>query len=259
MLTQTLFWPAVISGVAGLASSWLGNKQRDKDYERQKEDRLEFFDIRNKYNSPENQMNLLKEAGLNPNLAYGQGFASSGAGQLQSPDLDPGPYREPISTGIGTMMQHQDLTVKNAQEDNLRAQADKLAQESMLTKIRAIGEQIKNVQSEAELEEWLDKDQTEARKQKRIYDSYKSGWDASIAKDKYQIQNLEKQIFKAASGELKKYRIKLPEAEYNLLQQKTQALMNSSKVQGLIAEYYEMLKAAGVAAQFANILIRTLL
>lgn len=41
-------------------------------YDRQRADALTDWDKQNKYNSPSQQMQRYKEAGLNPNLIYGQ-------------------------------------------------------------------------------------------------------------------------------------------------------------------------------------------
>lgn len=60
-------------GFAGsLATSLVGNKYQqeadDRNYRRQ----IELWDKQNEYNKPVNQMARLEEAGLNPNLMYGQ-------------------------------------------------------------------------------------------------------------------------------------------------------------------------------------------
>lgn len=57
------------------ARKWEVN-QTDKQYERDIEQR----DYSNWYNSPENQMKRFEEAGLNPNLIYGQGTAGNQSG-----------------------------------------------------------------------------------------------------------------------------------------------------------------------------------
>lgn len=46
---------------------------------------LEFWNQQNEYNSPYNTMQRLKAAGLNPNLIYGNGQATTPAGAISSP------------------------------------------------------------------------------------------------------------------------------------------------------------------------------
>ena len=72
-----------VNFVADIGSSLLGyninshsqNKQNDYNlqlYQMQRADALADREHLEQYNSPKNQMRLLKEAGLNPMLAYGQ-------------------------------------------------------------------------------------------------------------------------------------------------------------------------------------------
>lgn len=51
-----------------LLNNYEAKKQTKKAYERD----LAFWNMQNEYNSPVNQMARLREAGLNPNLIYGQ-------------------------------------------------------------------------------------------------------------------------------------------------------------------------------------------
>lgn len=71
-----------ISG--GLISHALQKKEnaRQRDYEREMyqrnlDDNLAFWNMSNQYNSPDMQMQRLKAAGLNPNLAYGNGATAT--------------------------------------------------------------------------------------------------------------------------------------------------------------------------------------
>lgn len=86
---------SIVSGLSGLFGSAIGSKRALKAQRetnalnkelayKQNEWNLEQWQRENEYNSPENQIELLKKAGLNPNLYGGQGAT---AGQLVSADL----------------------------------------------------------------------------------------------------------------------------------------------------------------------------
>lgn len=52
---------------------------------------LEFWNAQNEYNTPINTMNRLKAAGLNPNLIYGSGSATTPAGSISAPRTSSAP------------------------------------------------------------------------------------------------------------------------------------------------------------------------
>lgn len=88
---------------------------------------LEMWNRMNEYNSPASQMQRYSNAGLNPNLIYGQGSsgnASSSPRYSQSPAVSPtlsygyNPAMQ-ISSALG---QFQDFQLRRAQIDNVEAQ-----------------------------------------------------------------------------------------------------------------------------------------
>lgn len=77
--------------VGGIANAVSANKQNRKNrafaremYQTERKDNLEFWNLQNQYNTPQAQMMRFKEAGLNPNLMYGQGSAGL-AGNIDTP------------------------------------------------------------------------------------------------------------------------------------------------------------------------------
>lgn len=87
---------------------------------------LEMWNKQNDYNSPVNQMARFKDAGLNPNLMYGQGSPGN-ATQLpkySAPTMQYNVQSGDISQGLGVISQFQDFGIKQAQIDNLNAQAE---------------------------------------------------------------------------------------------------------------------------------------
>jgi hypothetical protein len=93
--------------------------QRQQDfntqmYERQRADALADFDKQNLYNSPSQQMQRFKEAGLNPNLIYGQ---MSNSPVIRSTDAKSPDFVAPkLETGgiTNALMQYYDIKQKEA-------------------------------------------------------------------------------------------------------------------------------------------------
>lgn len=115
-----------------IGSTLFTNRQNqkfsEKMYNRQYKDTIEFWGLQNEYNSPANQMKRFQEAGLNPNLIYGQGNPGN-ASSLSVPDVVPVNRREPRLEGgrpdlMGNLLASADLRIKNAQAKNLETQTD---------------------------------------------------------------------------------------------------------------------------------------
>lgn len=128
----------VLSSVGQLGSGLIGSimqkrenaRQRDYEtqmYERSKQDNLDFWNMSNLYNSPEQQMQRLKAAGLNPNLVYGNG-ANATVDTLKAPAPNTSnstTVQNPLhGLDIGSnISQIYDLKVKDAQANLLNQQA----------------------------------------------------------------------------------------------------------------------------------------
>lgn len=141
-IKQMAINPEVIAAGAQLSGQFLNagsqiftNKSNrrfsERMADRQRTWALDDWYMQNEYNHPSNQMARLREAGLNPNLVYGNG-ADAQAGpvrgsdapkmQSQAPQFDPG-------SAIGA---YQDVQLKNAQVDNLRKQNTVIEQDALL-------------------------------------------------------------------------------------------------------------------------------
>lgn len=108
-------------------------------YERQRSDALADRDYADKYNSPEQQMQRLKDAGLNPNLVYGSGAtntpsatvksSSAPAGSAVAPKVATVPFGNAIMDGLNASLltaqidQTRQVT-KNLEVDNILKQLD---------------------------------------------------------------------------------------------------------------------------------------
>jgi hypothetical protein len=140
-------------GGAGIAAASTGSSNRRSQeftrymYQTQRRDALSDWNLQNEYNSPQAQMKRFQEAGLNPNLIYGQGN-SGNSGAVNAPDHKT-PQFQPVfdgrgieSAGLTYMNSMYDLDIKKAQLDNLKAQNQVILQDAILR-----GSQVMNTDS----------------------------------------------------------------------------------------------------------------
>lgn len=128
--------PSLIAGGAGLlgsvinAGSQLGTNSSQLSYARemydkQRADALADWNMQNQYNSPKEQMARFKEAGLNPNLIYGQMSNSpvvrTSSPQSYSPTAPQVDLVRPAGMAIDA---YYDTQLKAAQTDNVKAMAE---------------------------------------------------------------------------------------------------------------------------------------
>ena len=104
----------------------------------------ESWNLQNEYNDPKAQMARLREAGLNPNLVYGNG-ATTQAGAVApasgTPAQGQAPKREAFRMGeVNPMMSYFDIQQREAQTDNLRAQNTLIQTQAALESVKATTE-----------------------------------------------------------------------------------------------------------------------
>jgi len=111
-------------------------------YQQQKNDALTFWNMQNEYNAPEQQMERLRNAGLNPNMLYDKTGAVIPAQNINTPDVQSAQFRTPDfgSIGTGLVQGYFDTQIKQAQYDNLKAQKTVADQEAILKAAQAAGE-----------------------------------------------------------------------------------------------------------------------
>lgn len=160
--------PTAIAGIIGGASNLMGSvlgagtslyqshknrkaqeKQNKKDweqtvelYEKQRADALADWAAQNAYNHPLEQMNRLRQAGLNPHLVYGKGadatadaIRSVGMSQVKrtapQSSFDPSTLNQ-VGSSIGQgITQMYDLRAKQAQTDNVTQSTALMQQEAL--------------------------------------------------------------------------------------------------------------------------------
>lgn len=121
---------AAASAAAGLdaaATARLNKKQRQFA--------IDMWNMQNAYNTPQMQMQRFKDAGLNPNLIYGQGN-SGNAGAVSTPEFKVPEWGQALSAavpaGLSALNQMYDFDIKEQQKDNLEAQNAVILQEARL-------------------------------------------------------------------------------------------------------------------------------
>lgn len=82
---------------------------------------MELLKYQLDYNTPAMQMQRFKDAGLNPNLIYGQGNPGNMSSAPTYPDIRPSDYQGAVS---GAITQMADLAIKANQAKLLETQAD---------------------------------------------------------------------------------------------------------------------------------------
>lgn len=120
------------------------NKYNEGRYAQEQSDALNFWHQQNAYNSPQAQMARFKEAGLNPNLIYGQG-SSGTASPIQNAgsqraetarSADVKPYNraqvESLTRGMDVFGQQMQFKMLQAQTDNLKAATNVAQQDALL-------------------------------------------------------------------------------------------------------------------------------
>ena len=108
-----------VGGLIGsLGSSLLTNSGQRKRQQTANRENVEFWNMQNAYNDPSAQMARLKEAGLNPNLIYGQssGSAAGNAGAIAASKAAPYNIANPVPSAVQSML-------AGPQKEQLRTQS----------------------------------------------------------------------------------------------------------------------------------------
>lgn len=146
-----------LDGITNLASTAMqirANKKADERanqwaneaQNRANAENIKFWNLQNDYNSPNGQMSRLRQAGLNPNLVYGNGATAQGS------SIAPSKAAETRSTSnAGPFSQIASTIGQSLQNDNLRTQNTVLMQEAALKAAQTATEGTKNARSQFDL------------------------------------------------------------------------------------------------------------
>lgn len=124
---------AILAPALGFASSMLGNAFNAANMDKQMKFAWDMFNATNKYNSPVNQMNRLRNAGLNP--ANMVGSVSPGVASSTSPASSPTPFVPDVAGDI----------TKGKQAELADAQADQVKSQTRLNDVEAETKYQKNM------------------------------------------------------------------------------------------------------------------
>jgi len=106
-------------------------RQAEKMFQWEVDTARENWRRQNEYNSPQQQMQRLKEAGLNPNLVYGNGAVAQG-GSISTPSASVPQGQAPQFDLGGIVSGYLDAEAKKIQIDNAKEVQKNLATERML-------------------------------------------------------------------------------------------------------------------------------
>lgn len=257
--------PSLIAGGAGVlgslinAGSQLGTNSSQLSYSRemydkQRADALADWNMQNQYNSPKEQMARFKEAGLNPNLIYGQMSNSpvvrSSSPQSYNPTAPQIDLVRPAGMAIDA---YYDTQLKTAQIDLVKAQADATMKEALIKAVtnEKLQKELPYVAQnmEAQLSGQLLKNQAQVQQNREMFPQQVAQAKANIQqtlastnltneqkiKISQEVQNLIK------TGDLQEFEKKLKEFEVNNMS--TQLILNNvTKLLGLIPGIGGLLK-----------------
>lgn len=206
---------AIIGKGLNALGSWLGVKNQQgfnaREAQKQRDWQEKMYNLQNEYNLPSAQMERLNQAGLNPNLVYGDGAttlaasvgsgASASAQQAKIPDLDI------LGSYLNLRQQKENIDLTRAQWDLTRTQD------------REKEANIENIEADTELKEY----------QKNLLNSQRMKTDADYWRQEWFNQILQANgVFEVAvqkmkdEGAITSYQAQQLEEQYKVLPQRLQ-------------------------------------
>lgn len=143
---------AAIAGASGLIQSTVGALTAKKQQQRANQFNIDMWNRQNAYNTPAEQMRRFKEAGLNPNLIYGQGNSGNASNAPQFEQLAEQGYT-PLDLGnsVSNFRSIYDLRMQNVQMDRLQAQIELDKQSAIVKNLEGISKAMENEKLSASL------------------------------------------------------------------------------------------------------------
>lgn len=113
------FLGEVITAGAGLLHGGLNSIFQLNQQDRAWQQTVDMWNMQNKYNTPFNQMKRFKDAGLNPNLIYGQGNPGNATG---APNFQVSAHNSPIGAALEALTNVANLELIKSQVDKNKAE-----------------------------------------------------------------------------------------------------------------------------------------
>lgn len=224
-------------------------------YDRTKNDNIAFWQMQNDYNSPQSQMQRFQDAGLNPNLIYGQGN-SGNAGQVQTPDLQAPQFssREWGNAvekgGAGALNAMYDLKIKQATANNLKEQNNVLLEEAALKRSNNEYVQTQNARAKFDLGLESGLSDTSAETRKEYLRQMRNNIDINTRRDAREAVINASNVQEAASRMLNMHEqnlnLKLNRSQVGLEMNRLRENIQLLKQQGVLNNLDINLKKAGI-------------
>lgn len=194
-------------------------------YDKQRADALADWTMQNEYNSPQAQMQRFKDAGLNPNLIYGQ-MTNSPVVRTSSPQsYTPNVARVDLGSVANTALaSYFDTQLKQAQVNNLKAQNSNILQDTLLKAANVLAVGTNNAIKQTEL----------ANLQTYSADAARESLRSLELSNKGKLQDIEiKEIMKAPNLQTALQNIKNLQSTNEETRVRIQNLLNTGKLQDL--------------------------
>lgn len=250
------------------ASGKMNKKTRqwnEKMYQQQRQDALTDWEMQNQYNSPAAQMQRYREAGLNPNLIYGQ---SNEAGGIRGQNVQGwNPETPPIAEGVNSALSaYQDVQMRQAQTDLVKRQITIAEQEEKLRQAQIMAVTLGNKEKTYEIDQLvrtLDTNVDYRRAQLNKLDwetdrlikqmNYDKGrYELDMAKGNQSIQNMKDQLRTSEVGR------RLSLKQMSILDQQFQNMQKEGKLKDYQIKMEEILSNVGGGTP-ANFLFQLLM
>lgn len=136
-----------VANVTGASAGYEHNKEMAK-YGYSKD--LEMWNKQNQYNTPTAQMGRLEEAGLNPNMMYGQGSTSNTGNAKEMPKYNAptADFKSNPTALISMLGMFSDIQQKNANRKRIKESAENTRLDN-LYKLASMSDRLQNVKSKA--------------------------------------------------------------------------------------------------------------